>query len=80
MKDLIYIVLWATSLLILWGFMTVENGRLRHEIEHIANAEPYMLKKKLHRANEIQQGLATEVMRLDRKLEIEKEKNKEGRG
>jgi len=71
MKDLIYIVLWATSLLILWGFMSVETGRLKHEIEHTANAEPYMLKKKLHRSNEIIQGLGTEVMRLDRKLEKE---------
>ncbi len=80
MKDLIYIVLWATSLLILWGVMSVETGRLRHEIEHRANKEPYALKKKLNSANKAIQAMAVEVMRLDRKLILEKEKNKEGRG
>ncbi len=77
---LCYIVLWMLSLFMLWGFFKIENARMSHEIDHKANKEPYALKKKLNSANKAIQAMGVEVMRLDRKLILEKEKNKEGRG
>ncbi len=80
MKDLIYIVLWLTSLLVLWGVMHTNNRVDLWVIVDEASQEPYALKKKLNSANKAIQAMAVEVMRLDRKLMLEKEKNKEGRG
>ncbi len=80
MKDLIYIVLWLTSLLVLWGVMHTNNRVDLWVIVDEASQEPYALKKKLNSANKAIQAMGVEVMRLDRKLMLEKEKNKEGRG
>ncbi len=61
---LTYIVLWATSIFVLWGIMTIDHERVQIEIEHRANLEPYALKMEVHKLVHENRGLYREIANI----------------
>lgn len=61
---LCYIVLWATSLLILWGFMSVSNHVEYWVVVDSANKEPYSLKQKVKQLTKENRALYRELAQI----------------